>query len=322
MDSPHGKLRNPRIAWLGFHSEGVPALIALVERGTPPVCAVTLTPDAAARRSARADISGMCREFDIPLLETASANSVEAINFLRRSKPDLLVVLGWSQILSDEVLGIPSIGTLGAHAAYLPHNRGSAPVNWAIILGETESGNSLMWLNAGVDTGEIVRQVRFPIRINDSCETLYREVATSNRDMLLWTLDELAAGRRPGKPQAIGSEAVLPRRRPEDGVIVWARSSLEVYNLVRGITDPYPGAFTHLENSKLIVWSAALPPAAEMGMRPGTIIGPVNSPVEQACGVAVACNDGPLHLLRCELDGEIIEGSRLSELLVTGLVLK
>lgn len=311
----------PSIAWVGFHEEGLPTLQWLLESERAPCCVVTLTPNSAAHRSGAAPVARVAREQGIPVLEVDSVNSPESVAFLTAHAPDLLLVLGWSQILRDEVLAIPRVGTVGAHASLLPKDRGSAPVNWAIIRGYTESGNTLMWLAPGIDTGDIIAQRSFAIDPWDTCASVYGKVAETNRDMVEELLSHLEAGRKPGTPQPPDSGEPLPRRRPSDGVIDWTKPAKETYDFVRALTRPYPGAFTTLDGRRLTVWAAALPPACESaGATPGTVVGVVHSPAPTAAGVCVSCGEGTLHLLEVEVDGRTFTGYELIDVLPTGMV--
>lgn len=303
-----------KIGWIGVHDEGRLALQAVCEAGYTVTGLMTLKPDRAQRRCGSGSYEQICRAHSIPVYPVAHVNEEASQQILRDMQCDLLVVLGWGQILSDTVLQIPSIGTVGAHASLLPHNRGSAPVNWAIIKGETTTGNSLMWLAPGVDTGELIDQREFPITAFDTCDTIYQHVGQSNRDMVLDLLGELQAGRRPGRPQAHTTQAALPRRRPEDGRIDWTASAEQIYNLVRGVTRPYPGAFATLGNETWKIWRAALLPVSAGGHPPGTVLGPVCSPDPAACGVVVATGDGCLLILETEDNhGNVLTGPELCE---------
>jgi len=237
-------------------------------------------------------------------------------------------VIGWSQIVRPAALRLARIGMIGAHASYLPRYRGSAPVNWALIKGETETGNSLIWLAEGVDRGAVIDQVAFRITPYDTVASLYDRVATSNRDMLLRLLPRLLAGERPGRPQPASEHADLPRRRPADGVIDWARPSREVYDFIRALTRPYPGAFSWLDGTRWTAWQAALLLSGNgttAPVEPGTVLGPLVSPVPEACGQMVACGEeedggkGVVVLLELEqADGTILRGRDLSDQLWTG----
>ena len=303
-----------RILWVGFHEEGLPTFRALAEGKHKPIAALTLNERRLATRSGAVRFEDVCAEYEIPLHKIGSINASSALELIQSLKPDLLVVLGWSQILREEVLSIPKIGTLGAHASCLPHNRGSAPVNWAIIRGETQGGNTLMWLNPGVDTGEIIAQRAFPIALTDTCGSVYAKVAESNREMVLELLQELEAGRRPGHPQPESNEDLLPRRTPEEGVLDWTKSALETYNFIRALARPYPGAFTHLGQKMVLCWKAAWLDGVSADQAPGTILGSSWSPETQACGLLVQCGTGVLLLLELEYEGQLLSGADLLDL--------
>jgi methionyl-tRNA formyltransferase len=214
------------------------------------------------------------------------------------------------------------LGLIGAHASFLPHNRGSAPINWAIIRGEQETGNTLMWLAEGVDEGDIIAQRAFPITPYDTCATLYARVAATNREMLLEVLPQLMAGERPGRPQERGDEPILPRRRPADGRITWDSPAETVYDFVRALARPYPGAFSSLDGKRWWIWEAALlPDGAAVSGAPGEVLGPVISPAPSACGQLVACGSGGGAVIVLEVEdaaGMRLRGQALSQQQWTG----
>jgi len=311
-----------KFGWVGFHMEGIPALEAVLASGAPVAAALTLKPEVAASRSGAADYSALCRRFGVPLHFVTSINDPASRVLLEGL--DVVFVIGWSQILSPETLAMARLGMIGAHASLLPKNRGSAPINWALIRGERVTGNSLIWLAEGVDAGDIIDQTEFQISPYDTCGTLYDRVAASNRDMIMRALPQLLRGERVGTPQPRsnggGGSAVLPRRRPADGLIDWDQEACAIYNFIRALTKPYPGAFGWLDGRRWTVWRAGLLPAAlSHGAVAGDVIGPVVSPLEQACGQAVACAGGAITLLEVEGDdGTVYSGRRLAELPWTG----
>ena len=317
-----------RFAWVGFHAEGGPAFEALMQAGAPIQGVVTLTPERRARRSGAIDYGPLCARYGVPLHEIVDINGPDGLAALGAIRPDVAFVIGWSQILRPPALRMARIGMIGAHASHLPRYRGSAPVNWALIKGETETGNSLIWLAEGVDRGAVIDQVTFSITPYDTCASLYNQVATSNRDMLLHLLPRLLAGERPGRPQPASEHPELPRRRPADGVIDWSRPSREVYDFIRALTRPYPGAFSWLDGTRWTVWQAALLLSGNgttAPVEPGTVLGPLVSPVPEACGQMVACGDeadggkGVVVLLElAQEDGTILWGRDLSDRPWTG----
>ena len=304
-----------RFAWVGFHAEGLAALDALLAAGAPIAAVLTLKPELAAKRSGSVDYEPVCSQYGVPLYYVTGVNEADAYEILERVAPDVIFVIGWHQIVRPPVMRLARLGLVGAHASLLPHNRGSAPINWTIIRGERESGNTLMWLAEGVDEGDVIAQRAFPITPYDTCASLYAHVATTNRDMLLELLPRLLAGERPGRRQQHSDEPILPRRRPADGRITWESPAGAVYDFIRALTRPYPGAFTSLDGRQLWVWEAALVPdsGASIG-EPGEILGPVVSPLQTGCGQLVACGSGSLILLEVEDEtGTRIRGRALSE---------
>lgn len=298
-----------RFAWVGFHMEGVPALEALVHAGATVEAVFTLEPALAARRSGAADYHALCRRLGLELVEVRNINDDDAVARLRELAPDVLLVIGWSQILHPPALRAARLGAIGAHASPLPRLRGSAPVNWTLIRGEPRAGNTLLWLSEDVDAGAIIDQVEFDVTPFDTCGTLYERVAESNRDMLLRLLPRLLAGERPGRPQPPSTEPVLPRRRPEHGGIAWDRPARTVYDFIRALTRPYPGAFSTLDGRRWTIWRATLLPDSLAAREPpGTIVGPAVSPAPDACGHVVACGSGCVIINEVEAD----DGARLA----------
>jgi methionyl-tRNA formyltransferase len=305
-----------RIGWIGFHVEGIAALRGLLETKAGVAAVITLEPEVAAKRSGAADYDALCHEFGVPLHKVRNINEPEALELLRELALDIVFVIGWTQIVHPKVLKLAKLGMIGAHASLLPRNRGRAPINWAIINGEKITGNSLIWLAAGVDTGDIIDQTQFSITPYDTCASLYEKVAQSNREMILRALPSLMNGKRPGKAQPETIEPALPGRRPDDGLLDWSMSNARLYDFVRGLTRPYPGAFSWLSGTRWRIWNCALLPQNHFSATsPGLVLGPLVSAVDAACGQVVACGDGAVALLELENDeGKVMKGRELSEL--------
>jgi methionyl-tRNA formyltransferase len=306
-----------RFGWIGAHREGLLALRALLDRGVAMEAVITLQPETAKKRSGTGDYRSLCERDGVPVHEVASINDRETVALLRRLDLDLVFVIGWTQLLRPEVLQLARVGMIGAHASLLPVDRGRAPINWALIRGATTTGNTLFWLTEGVDAGAIIDQTAIPISPYDTCASLYRRVAMTNRDMILRALPHLLAGERPGRPQVHAPTPPLPGRRPEDGLVDWNQPSADIYNFVRALTRPYPGAFSFHGDERFTIWQCALFPAAtHVEGAPGEVVGPVLSPNRRACGQVVACGDGgAVVLLEIEdAAGNLIRGRALSDL--------
>lgn len=304
-----------KIGWVGFHIEGLYAFENLLNKGAKFDVFITLNDEAMGKRSAGTRrYKNLCSKHNIPYYEVKNINDDDACEVLLKYSLDLLIVIGWSQILHSRVLNIPQIGCVGAHASLLPHNRGSAPVNWGIIKGETLAGNSLMWLNEGVDTGVIIDQIPIPVSKYDTCKTIYDEVAKTNYVLLDRLLIKLEEGVKPESDISNSDEGpILPRRRPADGIIDWRQDSNSIYNFIRGITKPYPGAYSFIDGEKWIIWKCALLPVATAN-KAGEILGTIISPEEKACGLIVSCGEGAIIILEMENEvGEILDGHSLVE---------
>jgi methionyl-tRNA formyltransferase len=200
-----------------------------------------------------------------------------------------MVVTGWTRLLSAELLGVPSRGVIGFHASLLPRYRGRAPVNWAILRGETVTGNTMMYLDAGTDTGDIIDQQTVPITADDTCATVYARVGEAGADMLRRHLPALLDGTAPRRPQGPGDGPPLPKRTPEMGITDWNRPARAVHDWIRALTRPYPGAFTFIAGRKLMLWASAVDGSCA-GRTAGEVLG------YDKDGVRVAASDGTIVL--------------------------
>ena len=309
-----------RIVWIGFHEEGLKAFRSVLEKGYPVSGFITLDEAAFAKRSAGSrEYEEICKAYDVSYFTVDTIKGEEAYRIVADLAPDLLVVLGWSEILPERLLLIPRIGTIGTHAALLPHNRGSAPINWALIHGEKKTGNTMMWLTPQVDAGSIIDQSAFDITPYDTCRTLYEKVSETNAEMLLRLLENLKKGIRPENViKNETDEPILPRRRPRDGLICWNQPGSAVYDFIRALTDPYPGAFTYLDGNKWLIWKASLLPLPS-DEAPGTILGKTYGFSDNSCGFAIATADKVLLVTEMEAeDGTRYTGPELNALELKG----
>ena len=311
-----------RTTWIGFHEEGIKAFSGVLEKGYSVNGFITLNEEAFQKRSAGSrEYEQLCKNHNVPYFTVDTIKGDEAFQIVEKLKPDLLVVLGWSEILPERLLEIPTIGTIGTHAALLPHNRGSAPINWALIHGENRTGNTMMWLDPQVDAGAIIDQMAFDISMYDTCKTLYDKVAETNEAMLLKLLENLEKGIKPEcgiKNET--DEPILPRRRPKDGLINWNQPGKDVYNFIRAVTDPYPGAFSYLEGKKWLIWKATLLPLQSKA-DPGTILGTAYGFSDNTCGYLISTMDDVLQITEIESEEGIrYTGPELNLLRLGGIM--
>lgn len=184
----------------------------------------------------------------------STVSSKSYLELFKRWQPDVLLILGWYHLIPSKVLAFPPLGCIGIHASLLPKYRGMAPINWAIINGERETGISLFYLDAGVDTGDIIAQSLIGITDNDDCATIYEKVTLKSIDLLRQYLPMVATRTAPRMAQDESNASQYPRRRPEDGEIDWQVPAVQIYNFIRAQTRPYPGAYTLIGGRKLILW--------------------------------------------------------------------
>jgi methionyl-tRNA formyltransferase len=265
--------RPGRVVFVGAVHEARAALTALLDSPLVRLAAVITPPDEdLGRLSGAAGLAGPARAAGVPLLRESDLNTPATVARVRALDPDLLVVVGWTRLLGPELLSVPRHGCVGFHASLLPRHRGRAPVNWAILRGESATGNTMMMLDPGADTGDIVDQRTVTIGPDDTCGTVYDRVALAGAEMLLTQLPALLTGTAPRRPQNPGEGDVLPRRTPGMGVLDWDRPAPAVHDWVRALTTPYPGAFSTLDGERVMVWRTRPPRGDEPCGPPGSVL--------------------------------------------------
>ncbi len=212
-------------------------------------------------------------------------------------RPDFIFSFYFRWMIPIRVLTLAPRGAFNLHGSLLPHYRGRAPVNWVLVNGETETGVSLHAMVARADAGDLVDQERVPIARGDTAFSLYGKLETAAAHLLDRALPLLRQGRARLRPMDVARGSYFGGRTPSDGRFEWAWNAERIYNLVRAVTHPYPGAFTELGGRTLLVWWA-IPAAAPRNAEPGTVL------VAGADGVTVATGDGALRLVTVQLEGE------------------
>lgn len=187
---------------------------------------------------------------------TSDINDPENVALLREICPDFIFSFYYRNMIKPEVLEIPRRGALNLHGSYLPKYRGRVPVNWAVINGEIETGATLHYMVEKPDAGDIVDQEKVPVKFTDTAHDVFHKVTAAAETVIRRAWPLLAAGTAPRIPMDLKAGNYCGGRKPADGLIDWTRSSVQIYNLIRGVTHPYPGAFTYLDGKKTIIWSA------------------------------------------------------------------
>lgn len=210
----------------------------------------------------------LAKQHGIPC-STTDINTRENVALLRTQAPDFLFSFYYRSMILPEVLAIPSKGALNMHGSYLPKYRGRVPVNWAVINGETETGATLHYMVEKPDAGDIVDQEKVPIEFDDTAHDVFTKVTTAAELVLsrAWPLLQSGTARR--IPMDLNAGSYFGGRKPADGLIDWTLPAVNIYNLIRGVTHPYPGAFSYLGGEKVIIWSAR---PVEGAANPGRIV--------------------------------------------------
>lgn len=200
------------------------------------------------------DLSTACSENGINLVSVDANNGQKLSDFSRyfeEQKPDLLLVMGWYYMVPKKIRDLTRLGAWGIHASLLPEYAGGAPLVWAMIKGETETGISLFRLDDGVDDGDIIAQEKFPIEDSDTIAEVYAKATEASKDILIRTL--LSPDSITFKSQDKSKIKVFPQRSPEDGEIDLNLSSKDLYNFIRAQAPPYPGAFIRTKDGKKLI---------------------------------------------------------------------
>ena len=248
-----------RVLFIGSTKRGYMALKTLYEYGAKIVGVISLKQDNHEVEKYENQISNFSRNFNIPLFETKWLNDKDYQKIISNQiKPDIAFVVGCRILIPKNIYSIPPKGMLGVHDSFLPEYRGFAPLNWSIINGEDHTGVSLFYLDELTDCGDIVAQKSIPIGLNDTAPEVYDKVCQATIDVIIMSLPSLASGNATLKKQEYSVGSFTCKRNPEDGIIDWSSSSIDIYNLIRAVTKPYPGAFTYLNGKKILIWKAQI----------------------------------------------------------------
>ena len=248
----------------------------------------------------------------LALFQPAKVKTDETREYLSQYRPDAIVIVAYGHIVPQWMIDLSPLGCINLHASILPKYRGAAPIAWAIIRGEKETGVTTMKIDAGMDTGDMLLERREPIRDDDTAETLGNRLSVIGADLMVETLSKLERGEITPRPQNHDLATLAPRLKKEDGLIDWSMPADELARRVRGLI-PWPGAYTSFREKRLHIWRAqALPAAGKPALVPGTIS-------IDGGRLASACGEGTQLLLQeVQLEGrkrlsvrEFMNGARV-----------
>ncbi|HTY44662.1 MAG TPA: methionyl-tRNA formyltransferase [Patescibacteria group bacterium] len=275
------------IVFLGSSHFGLPALQALRAEGCKISCVLT-QPDAHSGRGlpmTHTLIKDFSLKNRLKLYQPKSINAPESLEFLRKLKPDLFVVIAYGQILSSDVLSIPKLMAINLHASLLPKYRGAAPINRALLNGEQATGVTVMKVIRKMDAGPIILQESLTIAPQDNYVTIEEKLSCLGAKLLRDAVNLIASGAHTLTEQDESLATFAPKLKKEDGSIDWHQPAEHIHNLVRGCVV-WPGAFTHYQGSLLKVYASRLVAASApvQGSQPGQVIAVTKEGIFVLCG--------------------------------------
>ena len=292
---PGGKNSSPRkVAFFGYGLVGHACLKFLLTTKHNVVCVVTHA-DEPDEELWFPSVRDLAARTNIPILVPEKVTDLVVAETVEKLKPELILSVFYRQILPRRLLGIPRLGAVNLHPSLLPGYRGRCPLNWAIINGEKKFGVTLHYMSLKADTGDIIGQLEFEMTDDDDIQTVYEKTVTASLEILKRFLPGILMGRTVRTPQDEMQASYFGRRTAEDGRIDWAKGADEIHNLIRGITHPFPGAFSFIKDKKLLIWKAAV---SDRSGAPGAIIGTANG------SFLIGAEKGAIILQRTQIEGE------------------
>lgn len=288
-----------RIVFMGSAELACPCLDRLLAEPADRVVGVVTQPDRPKGRSlqpAPCPVRALATVRGIPVLTPENVNAPESVQAIRALAPDLIVVVAYGQILKPGILEIPLKGCINVHASLLPQYRGAAPIQWAIANGEVRTGVTTMFLNEGMDTGDIIDQAMEPIREDDTAGTLHDRLALLGAGLLARTVESLRQGTVQRTPQNPAKATYAPKLKKSDGRLDWSRPAIELHNRIRGF-NPWPGCYLELQCPKPTLAKVLKSRVVPGQGQPGEILS------NQGDGPLIQTGDQALRLLELQPEG-------------------
>jgi methionyl-tRNA formyltransferase len=289
-----------KIIYMGTPDFAIRPLQAILDAGYD-VLAIATQPDKQKGRGREIKYSPV-KEFAVsqglPVLQPRRIKTAEAITELQQYDADIYVVFAYGQILSAEILGLPRYGCINIHASLLPRYRGAAPIQRAIIEGEEETGVTIMQMDAGIDTGDMLLVASLPIDAKETSDSLHERLSMLGAELIVETLAKIEKGGIIGIKQNDDAATYAPMIDREEGRIDWKMPAVFIERLVRGLNSR-PGAYTYYQGKNLKIWAAdSVSSRCENHSKPGTIIEATKA------GIIVVCGEGSLSITELQLEGK------------------
>jgi len=281
---------------MGTPEFAVPCLKSLTE-SDDKVIAVVCQPDKPVGRKrelSKPPVKKFAESLNIPVIQPAKIrNNEEFLGKLKDHSPDLICVAAYGKILPKSILDLPPMGCINVHSSILPKYRGAAPINWAVINGETTTGITTMLMDEGMDTGDILLTEETIIDVNDTSETLSLRLSEIGASLLIKTISELKNGNLKPIKQIDSESSLAPMLKKEHGNIDWTKTAIEIRDQIRGLL-PWPCAFTHLRGKMLKIFDSGI---SDQKGNPGQVV------YADKNILRISCAKGSLDLLQVQLEG-------------------
>ena len=295
----------PRAVVFAYHDVGVRCLEVLFAHGVDVALVVTHEDDAAENVWFRS-VARVAAEHDVAAITPADPNAADVVARVAAARPDFLFSFYYRKMLKAPLLAVAPRGALNMHGSLLPRYRGRAPVNWAVLHGERETGATLHYMTEKPDNGDIVGATAVPILPDDTAQEVFEKVTVVAELTLDRVLPALVAGTAPRRPQDLTQGRYFGGRSAADGIIDWHRDAATIHNLVRAVAPPYPGAFTAVGGVPARILRTRVADAGAAGTPAPAL------EVDDGCLIARCGGGGALNVLSLEVDGAILAPSNVS----------
>lgn len=308
-----------KIVFMGTPEFAVPCLQKIIDEGHEVVAVVTQPdkPKGRGKKLAMPPVKELALKYDIPVYQPLKAREESFVDTLKEMNPELIVVVAFGQILPKSILDIPKYGCVNVHASLLPRYRGAAPLNWVIINGEEKTGVTTMYMDEGLDTGDMILKSEIPLDDEITAGELHDKMMIDGAKVLKETIDLIEKGEAPREKQSNEDTCYSPIMNKSLGNIDWKKSAIDIHNLVRGI-NPWPSAYTTYEGQTMKIWKTKVIDK-NSDKDPGTIIS-----VDKE-GINVSTSEGILRIKEIQMAGkkrmevpEYIKGNNINTDIILG----
>ncbi len=308
-----------KIVFMGTPEFAVPCLQKIIDEGHEVVAVVTQPdkPKGRGKKLAMPPVKELALKYDIPVYQPLKAREESFVDTLKEMNPELIVVVAFGQILPKGILDIPKYGCVNVHASLLPRYRGAAPLNWVIINGEEKTGVTTMYMDEGLDTGDMILKSEIPLDDEITAGELHDKMMIDGAKVLKETIDLIEKGEAPREKQNNENTCYSPIMNKSLGNIDWNKSAIDIHNLVRGI-NPWPSAYTTYEGQTMKIWKTKVIDK-NSDKDPGTIIS-----VDKE-GINVSTSEGIVQIKEIQMAGkkrmevpEYIKGNNINTDIILG----